>query len=72
MGEFKASHGWLHRYLRRSGLTSRRITGCAQKIPEAAGVMCHAFINAVHDIIKEKSKFGVSVLYNQHPTECYL
>ena len=71
VGEFKASHGWLHRYLKRSGLTSRRITGCAQKIPEAAGVMCHAFINSVHDIIKNKSKFVVSVLYTQHSTEWY-
>ena len=80
VGEFKASHGWLHRYLKQSGLTSQRITGCAQKIPEAAGVMCHAFINAVHDIIKAKSKLlfpccttiaRLNVIYDFTPANWY-
>lgn len=61
-GEFTASHGWLTRYLKRSNLTSRRVTGQAQKIPEGAAVMCYAFINSVHDLIKDKGQsYGLIV-----------
>ena len=56
-GSFVASNGWLRRYLARSGLANRRVTGQAQKIPDNAGVMCHAFIDLVHTTIKEKSKY---------------
>lgn len=55
-GGFKASRGWLSKFLRRNGFTSRRVTGHAQKVPENAGVMIRAFIEQCHDTIKSTGK----------------
>ena len=51
-GTFKASRGWIQKFLQRNRFTSRRVTGHAQKVPNNAGVMIRAFIDQCHSAIK--------------------
>lgn len=48
-GSFQASNGWLENFKRRHGLTSRRVTGHAQKLPIDLPDQAKLFWAQVHD-----------------------
>lgn len=56
-GTFTASAGWVRKFLKRNGLSRRRVTGHAQKVPANAAVMIRAFIDQVH--IKSKGRLPI-------------
>ena len=56
-GTFSASRGWISKFLKRNRLTSRRVTGHAQKVPANAGVMIRAFIDQCHNEVKSKGNY---------------
>lgn len=42
-GSFTASNGWLERFKARQGISSRKITGYAQKIPKELPMLAQLF-----------------------------
>lgn len=40
---FTASDGWLQKFKKRNGISYRKVTGCAQKVPEHAGMLATVF-----------------------------
>ena len=49
-GEFTASNGWIERFKARNGISSRRITGYAQKIPPQLPMLAEMFWGQINSI----------------------
>lgn len=62
---FKASNGWLTRFLKRNDITSRRATSVGQKIPQNAPELCDAFLDDM------QSLKDYDVIMNMDETPCY-
>ena len=57
--DFTCSDGWLDKFKRRNGVSVRKITGTAQKIPSIAPTLAAVFFNDIGSAIKAKGKLNV-------------
>ena len=51
--EYKCSNGWLKNFLKRYGLTTRRITGCGKSLPENVAEIINDYILEANESIKK-------------------
>ena len=61
---FKASNGWLTRFLKRNEITFRRATSVGQEFPQSAPELCDAFLD-----MPNLKKYDV--IMNMDETSCY-
>ena len=55
-GPFVCSDGWLDKFKRRNGISVRRITGTAQKIPAIAPTLAAVFYNDISKVITSQGE----------------
>ena len=53
ISEFKASSGWMSRFLKRSGLVSHRVTSTCQELQKDAARAAETFFTTVGAAIKD-------------------
>ena len=63
---FTASDGWLRKFKKRHGISHRKITGCAQKVPEHANMLATVFYSDVKKAIDTYGKWTSISIYNPY------
>ncbi|RWR99058.1 pogo transposable element with KRAB domain-like protein, partial [Dinothrombium tinctorium] len=61
--EFKASNGWLERFLKRNNISMRQATSIGQKIPANASELARSFLKFINDY-KEKNSTNDIIFAN--------